>query len=167
MSFIGRRPVITKYKQNIEPHEWHAYKTRASGALRDPQEIHQRVYLERHQPKGSAFDLLSPAVPSHWPKTRDYYIVEAAVPREWFQYGRMFQFLTEHRHLKGYSHLFFMSSPRSVTDNCGFDEPFDLIGRVLFRSVDTHPQSRVAVYVKTDAVQLQKSGIGVVERYAP
>src|SRR3954464_13635211 len=47
MSFIGRRPVITKYKQKIEPHEWYAYKTRASGALRDPQEIHQRVYLER------------------------------------------------------------------------------------------------------------------------
>lgn len=88
-------------------------------------------------------------------------------PREWFQYGRMFQFLTEHRHLKGYSHLFFVSSLHSVTDNCGFDEPFDLIGCVLFRSEDTHPQSRVAVYVKTDAVQLQKSGIGVVERYAP
>ena len=166
MSFIGRRPVITKYKQNIEPHEWHAYKTRPSGALRDPQEIHQRVYLERHQPKGSAFDLLSPAVPSHW-KTRDNYIVEPVVPGEWFQYGRMLQFLTEHRQTKECSHLFFRTGPRLVTGNRGFEELFDLIGRVLFRSIDTHPQSRVAVYVKTKAVQLQKSGIGVVERYAP
>jgi hypothetical protein len=61
----------------------------------------------------------------------------------------------------------FRTSPRLVTGNHRFDELFDLICRVLFRSVDTHPQPRVAVYVGTDAVQLQKSGLGVLERYSP